>query len=61
MKRIYSSSLYRAYKKDAPKAGDGNVKQGVLISLKAYGYKKDAPKAGDGNSGICQGSRWPAL
>ena len=41
-----------AYKKDAPKAGDGNS-----VYIASFGYiflyKKDAPKAGDGNYFKC--------
>ena len=39
---------YYEYKKDAPKAGDGNRLYRRLIALYLL-YKKDAPKAGDGN------------
>ena len=36
-----------SYKKDAPKAGDGNMQS--LDDIAGRHHKKDAPKAGDGN------------
>ena len=36
-------------KKDAPKAGDGNLASSVAACVEPLFYKKDAPKAGDGN------------
>ena len=37
------------YKKDAPKAGDGNSFSLFTVASINTLYKKDAPKAGDGN------------
>ena len=38
-----------AYKKDAPKAGDGNIAANAVLRY-CHANKKDAPKAGDGNT-----------
>ena len=38
------------YKKDAPKAGDGNFKEGFNFWYTSLTDKKDAPKVGDGTS-----------
>ena len=43
------SFYFTPYKKDAPKAGDGNRIHTVTNQLMATLHKKDAPKAGDGN------------
>ena len=39
-----------SYKKDAPKAGDGNLDSNFMVFKLNMTHKKDAPKAGDGNN-----------
>ncbi len=49
-KALQQANLRRQDKKDAPKAGDGNLKYPKMLCHNACKHKKDAPKAGDGNS-----------
>ena len=43
------------HKKDAPKAGDGNICLNSADNLSVFTDKKDAPKAGDGNKILANG------
>ena len=52
-----SSSFHINHKKDAPKAGDGNVAAFSTSTFFIINYKKDAPKAGDGNDFYVVGFR----